>query len=134
MPVDEAKILATPKIDAACIRWLWANDWYDYILSGVCEYQGKRYYGQYFDEDGKRNRRFALIDLPEEKWKEENERHQFFVEKVGSHFDFTEDENNHRVGHSGLKPAHSHHEFYDRYPPRQERDYFQFPVVGWFEG
>ncbi len=131
MTVDAEKILATPKIDIAAIRWLWANNWYDGILSGVCEYQDKRYYGQCFGEDDERNRRFALIDLPETEWKEETERHEFFVEKVGDHNDFREDGEG-RKG-AGIKPESSWKEFYDRYPPYQERDYFRFPVVGWFE-
>lgn len=131
MNFDKTKILSTPKIDAAAIRWLWANDWYDWILSGVCEYQGKKYYGWCFNESEKRTRLFAVIDLPPEEWAKEIERHELFVEKVGDHFDFREDGAGRKC--TGVKPEKSWEEYYDRYPPHQDKDYSQYPVVGWFE-
>lgn len=129
--------LSLPKLDG--VRWVWADDWWDWILSGVCEYQGKRYYAVCVDENRKRRqawyRRFLMVDLPEEIWHEENERHAFFVEKVGSHFDF-DAEGRRRIS-EGLKPEHICREFYERYPPPyaggEQRDYKQYPWVGWFE-
>lgn len=117
---------------------MYANDWWDYFLSGVVTYNGKRYYAYCGDENYDRRkkwwRRYVLVDLTEEAWADEDERHAFFVEKVGSHFEFVDHQGRQVRNHEGLKNNKTWQEFYDRYPPHAERlDYTQFPVVGWFE-
>lgn len=116
------------------VKWIYANDWYDWVLSGACEYQGKRYYAYMIDEsrDKKKKwyRKYLIVDLPEDIWKEELEKHAFFVEKVGNHFDFDGDQ---RVGSSGQKHSDTWKEFYDKYPPHVDMDYSNYPYVGWFE-
>jgi hypothetical protein len=119
------------------VRWLWADNWYDWVISGACEYEGKRYYGVCVDENHDKRkkwyRRYLLVDLPEDVWREELEKHAFFVEKVGSHFEF-DVERQVRKGHSELKDSRTWHEFYERYSDKgEQRNYKEYPPVGWFE-
>lgn len=134
-PKEPKPWLGTPKLEG--VRWLWADNWYDWVITGACEYEGKRYYGVCVDENYNKRykwyRRYILVDLPEEIWKEELERHAFFVEKVGSHFEF-DVERQCRKGHDHLKPSGTWQEFYDKYPPHQkDRNYKEYPSLGWFE-
>ena len=125
-----------PKLEG--VRWLYADNWYDWVLSGACEYQGKKYYGICFDESHDENsswyRRYYLVDLSKEVWQYEEERHAFFVEKVGSHFEFNIERQS-RKGSDYLKPSQNWHEFYEKYPTSDRtNDYAKkFNVVGWFE-
>lgn len=120
------------EIEAKAIQWLWANDWWDGILAGMCEYNGQKYYAQCFDENDNEKtdwyRKFKLINLPEDVLKKEIEKHNFFVEKVGDHFEFQDNKRK----NTPLKPQHLHKEFYEKYPPRPD-NYEQYPVVGWFK-
>lgn len=139
MSKEEKRWLSLPKLES--VRWIWADNWWDWVLSGVVEYQGKRYYAvcvdENYNEQRKWFRRYLMVDLPEDVWKEEIERHDFFVEKVGSHFDFDVESQCRKGPEKHLKHDRTWHEFYERYPsPTQggeERDYKQYPHVGWFE-
>lgn len=139
---DEKRWLSSPKLDG--VSWVYANDWWDYVLTGVVMYQGKRYYAYCGDENhyGERKnrkwwRRYVVVDMTDEAWAEEDERHSFFKDKVGSHFDFVECPKTGRQvrNHAGLKNQKTWQEFYDRYPSNETEkvDPKTFPVVGWFE-
>lgn len=118
------------------VKWIWADGWWDGVLTGVVEHAGKRYYAfnvdQNYDKRYKWYRRFLVVDLPEEVWKEELERHAFFVEKVGAHFEY-DVEKQVRKGQEFLKDSKTWDEFYAKYPCDQKTDYKQFPEIGWFE-
>jgi hypothetical protein len=120
------------------IRRIWTDQWYDGMLSGVVEYQGQRYYAVCVDENdlndlaGSWWRRYLVVDLPADVWETEQQRHDFFVEKVGSHFEFEAD-GSRLKSRDNMKPSATWHEFYERYPPCESRDYKQYPHVGWFE-
>jgi hypothetical protein len=109
------------------------------VLEGVCLHEGKRYYAFCVDENYKKNyqwwRRYLVVDLPPEVWKEEDERHAFFVEKVGDHFEFDIEKQCRK--NTQLKPYNLHSEFYEKYPPGEQpspADKFRkYPIVGWFE-
>jgi len=116
-------IFYSPKLED--VTWIWANDWWDGVLAGVVEWHGKRYYADHLEENEENNswyRRFVVIDLPEDVWKEEIEKHNLFVEKVGSHFDYKDGK---RCGE--VKPQAMWNEYYDKYPPHnRERNYTRF--------
>lgn len=137
-PKEEKRWLSLPKLEG--VLWIWADGWWDYVLSGVCEHDGKRYYAVCVDENYDKRfkwfRRYLVVDLPEDVWAEENARHEFFVEKVGSHFEFDKDKQVRK--RDELKNSRTWMEFYERYPcptsmGGEVRDYKQYTHVGWFE-
>lgn len=111
------------------VEWLYANDWWDGPISGVCEYEGKRYYAKYVSENRNRVRRYKLLDMPEAEWVSEDARHTLFVACVGDHFCMSGNDRG-----SEIKPQSMWKNFYDVYPAdsRDETDYESMPVVGWF--
>ena len=128
-------------------KFLWENDRWDGPLAGVCEVEEEKYYFLYqddiihklteeeirkmFDEDWEPPwwRRFYLVSLSDEEWKEEIQRHDDFCKYVGEHTDYNEN-GCRRWGE--LKPYSEHHKFYDKYG-EIERCFDENEVVGWIE-
>jgi hypothetical protein len=134
------------------VKLLYHCDYYDGMLSGVCLIENKKYWFSIFDEYQRTAeeykdeyfemlwyRRFSLHDLDEKTWKEEDERHSFFIEKVGGHCQYIYDETNSLQGrvNDDLRNPEEMKEFYKRYPSSgahtKEENHREFPVIGWFE-
>ena len=55
------------------VKWLYATDWYDYVLSGVVLYEDKKYYAflneenENYEEDGWW-RKYLVVDPSQEFW------------------------------------------------------------------
>jgi hypothetical protein len=130
-------------LDLEEITFVYANDWYDYFLSGVIEYKGKRYYADCFDEiytDKQRYRKFKVYDLGEALWAEEDKKHETFVKYVGTHFCFTEDSKGKArrdKNNSFIAAKHPDYmKFYEEYTSDKYSELInkirESPVFGWF--
>lgn len=109
----------TEQIDSSEIEWLYFVDWYDWILSGVVTWKGKRYYADCFDDNPNKGngvwyRRYNLLDLPEEIWIEEDTRRQ--------------------IGEDETVDAKA---YFEKYPQDKQLEWTtrlrSCPIVGWFE-
>lgn len=102
------------------VRVKYHNGYYDGPISGVAEWQGKRYYFHMIeesepDEDEEEPswyRRYALYDLTPEEWAEEDARQASFERHVGTHTTYRDDGTR---DHGGLKPQKGWNEHYQRY-------------------
>lgn len=123
-----------PKRDLNEIRLLWHGEWYDGPMNGLLLLDGRKYWFETVAESAADYegfyRHFVIIELTDEQLAEEERWHQLFREKVGTHSDYDETG---RVNLGGVLPSETHAEFYDAYLPRQQPDYLQNRIVGWFE-
>lgn len=90
---------STKQVARKDVRYLWHNDYWDGPMSGACLYQGERLWFKIFHE-GVQHRKFVLLRLNENQWKELDFRHLKFQNYVGTHTDY--DENGKR--HVGSAP------------------------------
>jgi len=103
------------------VKLLWSHDWWDGVLSGICECHGKKMWFQVCSEILSEKeaeklgwwRRYLLLELKPEEFREEEKWHNLFREKVGTHTDY--DENERRGGE--VSPETTWHEFYDEFNP-----------------
>lgn len=82
------------------VKLLYHSNYWDGPLSGVCEYQGKRYWFDCLnedettvDEDGEpcfARRRYGIYELTEEEWEEQDVWHRLFETYVGTHTNYNE--------------------------------------------
>lgn len=106
--------LKTLKRDEVTI--LYVDCYYDWARSGVCEWNGKRYY---FEEFQDKDFVFELYDLSPVDWKIEDEREASFRENVGEHHLYINGMVNHNAP---LKPYSQWNVYYDD-PKNDHTDY-----------
>lgn len=126
------KINELPKVNWNDLKLLWHVAYWDGPRSGLLSYKGIKYWFQVFDEpdDASIFRRFLIIQLSVEQLLEEEQWHDLFRQKVGTHTDYDEDGKKH-IGTP--QPENTWHEFYDAYKSRLIQDFSNNLVVGWFE-
>jgi hypothetical protein len=104
------------------MRLLWHVGFYDGPLSGLCLYEGRVHWfqikGGALDPDEER-RDFEIVALSDEQVQAEEERHALWVQHVGNHCGY--DENNKRLGSTYLRPRPEWNKFYSL--PPLERNY-----------
>lgn len=132
-----------PQIPRQAVRLLWCWDEWLGVLSGICLYQGERYWFEAIDplddETGKCvfPRRMGLYRLLREELRVQEEIHQQFQRYVGMHTDYDENEQLHRpVRLSQEREREKYQEWkkYDAWLKQQPPfDYSQNEMVGWFE-
>lgn len=92
------------------ISLVYHNNYWDGPLSGVCKIEDKRYYFKCVHDyyDSPRNMRiYAVYELSNEEWKEEDYWHKLFEDNVGTHTNY---EKNKRIG--AVKPQEMWENFY----------------------
>ena len=116
------------------VRLLWYCDYWDGPLSGICFYQGQRYWFEAIEPE-KENygypRRVGIYILSTEELQAEEESQQRFQASVGMHT--TYDEQDQRPISELLRPGEEHEKFYSWYKQQPRRDYRHNKMVGWFE-
>jgi len=105
---------------------LWMDDYYDGMLTGMLQYQGKKYRFEIISDYEDNPRYFAVIELTPEQIAVESYWNNLFKEYVGNHNNFDSNETRE------IKPQEMHHFFYDRYKIKTEPDYNMNPVHAWF--
>ncbi len=118
--------------EVGTVQLLWIDNWWDGPLSGVVLHPGTEHrFEAVWDkrtDDWSSPRVFWLYQPMARSEREAAwERHRFFEEKVGTVYCF------HPHIERGIsRPAETHQDFYDRFPPRQGPD-MEYPrAVGWF--
>lgn len=126
------KLNELPKVKWHDLRILWHCGYWDGPRSGLLSYKDIKYWFQVFDEpdDATIFRRFLIIELSTEQVREEEQWHDLFRQKVGTHTDYDESGKRH-IG--VLQPREIWHEFYDAYKNRLVQDFSDNQVVSWFE-
>jgi hypothetical protein len=123
----KSSVKQVPK-SSVCL--LWHHGYWDGPLSGACQFNGERLWFSCYDE-GLRHRKFVLLRLSDEQWKDIDFAHGLFQDYVGTHTDY--DENGKREIQRGLKPRveSNYAKFYDwaKENPREEPHGEQ---VGWY--
>jgi hypothetical protein len=117
------------KLNRNDVRLLWYADFWDGPINGLCIYQNKKHWFEMSADDAfpdTNQRRFVVLDLSPEQLADEEQWHELFRQKVGTHCDFEEP-------HPEIKPIEFHREFYDTYQQRATRDFSANVVIGWFE-
>lgn len=105
-----------PHIPKSAVRMLWHHAYWDGPISGACVFDDERLWFSCYDEnhgdEKKWYRKFVLLRLSDEQWKEIDLRHARFQDYVGTHTDY--DENGKRL-FGDLKPRvePNHAKFYD---------------------
>jgi hypothetical protein len=118
------------ELPAAAVRVLWVDDFYDGPLSGIAEWEGRRFRFEMTDrsvlgqDDGPR--RYWLIALSPEQLKEEERWQDLFCTHVWTGFDYSGRPEN-------RAPASEHSKFYESYAARAAPNYSGNEVVGWFQ-
>jgi hypothetical protein len=107
--------LSVEQVPESSVRMLWHHDYWDGPLSGACMFNNERLWFLCFDESHGEDwcRKFVLLRLNEEQWKDIDFRHCLFQDYVGMHTDYDE-KGNRSIGHD-LKPRveSNHDKFYD---------------------
>jgi hypothetical protein len=122
---------AVVEIPRAAVHIAWTDDFYDGPLSGIAEWEGRRYRFEMTDrftlggdEDG--SRRYWLIALSPEQLQQEERWQALFCANVWTGFDYT--------GRPERRaPPSEHAKFYEPYAARAVPDYSMNDVVGWFQ-
>ena len=118
------------EVPAAAVRLLWVDDFYDGALSGIAEWEGRRFRFEMTDrstlgqEEGPR--RYWLIALSPEQLSEEQRWQELFCMHVWTGFDY-------RGRPENRAPPSEHAKFYEPYAARAVPDYSGNEVVGWFQ-
>lgn len=121
-----------PKAQPDDLHMLWHSDYWDGPRSGLLLYRGQKLWFEVFDEldGGPIYRRFLIVELSPEQLREEENWHELFRQKVGTHTDYDATQNR-QLG--ALRPREMWHEFYDAYHKRTPLDLSNDLVVAWFE-
>lgn len=116
------------QIEETDFRVLWIDDYYDGMLMGMLEYQGKKYRFEIINDytDNLHPRFFAVIELTPEQIATESYWNNLFKEYVGTHNNYDSNDK------PKMQPQAMHHLFYDRYKKRHEPNYDTNPVHAWF--
>lgn len=117
------------------VYWLWITGYWDGALSGVVEYQGKKYYASATPEsvdDPTLAYSYNVYDLPESVWADLIKKHDLFVEKVGTNMDCID---GNRMKRSRYVNLGTSDEFYAAYPSNdcKRLDVSGYPMIGWCE-
>jgi hypothetical protein len=133
--ISSENLTELPKIEKNEIRLLWANDWFDGVINGILLYKNKKCRFELIEEnsaDAIQNiyRKYLVIELTEEQLQEEEYWHKLFVENVGSHFDFDENEN---LQTTKVKPQETWEKFYKLYEKREEVNLSKNKFLGYYE-
>jgi hypothetical protein len=114
------------------LELLWIDNWWDAPLAGVVRHQGSEQRFQAIwdprTDDWTSPRVFWLFEMTEEERHAARARHRLFEEKVGTVYCF----------HPGVergvrRPEETHHEFYDRFSPRDTSVVGHRRAIGWFK-
>jgi hypothetical protein len=119
-----------PKRQAAELRLLWVNDWYDGPLEAVVEHGGERQLMVLHDTDGvevDKPMRWVLFRLSPEQWLEEDRWHALFEEHVGHHWCFHHDPPIEATDGQDAK------RFYEPYAKRTPRHLGAAAACGWVD-
>lgn len=102
------------RVPKSSVRMLWHHDYWDGPISGACLFNNDRLWYTCYDEGYGEDwyRKFVLLRLSDEKWKEIDFSHGMFQDYVGTHTDY--DENGKRTIGADLKPRiePNHNKFY----------------------
>jgi hypothetical protein len=113
------------------IKIIFATNWWDGPLSGLCLYNGEKHWFQateeWYEEDKPYWRRFAVVKLTPEQIVDEEKWHELFKEKVGESLPYVDGVLVRNT--EPLKPKEKWHEFYDVY---KHNEYCE-NIVGYFE-
>lgn len=88
---------------------LWVKDFYDWPISGVANFEGKRIFFKCTEEDDNGERIFGIYDIPD--WTEMDQKHVDFCKYVGEHWNYVDGKRGTHI----LRPQSEHHKFYDKY-------------------
>ena len=116
------------------VQLLWYCDSWDGPLSGICFYQGQRYWFAAMrpEKNNYRHpRQMGVYLLSTEALQAEEEIQRRFQTYVGMHT--TYDEENQRPISELLRPHEEWEQFYSWYRQQPKRDYHNNEIVGWFE-
>jgi hypothetical protein len=138
--------LEYPQIPRDQIKLKWHCDYHDGPLSGICEYQKKRYWFALCDEfrnypelteeclanskDEDWYRRYTLHELSSEELQDEEHWHQLFQEHVGHHTDYDENE---KCDYRAVKPQSEWNKYYSLEKERKRPDYSKNKIIGWYQ-
>jgi hypothetical protein len=127
-----------PQIPRQAVRLLWHCRYWDGPLTGICRYQGERYWFAAidpFDEEKVEYvspRRMGLYQLSPEELRVQEGSHQQFQRYVGMHTDYDEKEQR-PIGAVRPKDEWNKFEAWLKQQPKQQFDYRQNEMIGWFE-
>jgi len=127
------KVNKLTKVKRIDLKLLWQSEYWDGPLNGLLSYEGLKYWFQVFDEPNDYSpdvRKFLINELSSEQLREEEQWHELFRQKVGTHTEYDEDGKG-QIGE--LRPEEEWHEFYDAYKNRLVRDFSNNQVISWFE-
>lgn len=114
------------------MRLLYHHDYKDGILSGMLKYKEQRYWFEWYKNEEEQKREFAILELTEEQFKEEDYWQKLYIEKIGTNTMY--DENGELK--SELKPRKMHDEFLGPYLDHineNPTDYSQNKVIAIFK-
>jgi hypothetical protein len=127
-----------PQIPRQAVRLLWYWDEWCGVLSGMCLYQGERYWFEATDPLDETMkfvfpRRMGLYRLSLEELRVQEEIHQQFQRYVGMHTDYDENEQLHRPVRPSQEQEWEKYDMWLKQQPGQPFDYSQNEMIGWFE-
>lgn len=122
--MNVSNYLDYPKAES--IKLLYANDWWDGPLSGMCQYNNESLYFNYIGDVDDLYLYIAYRLTPDE-FQSEAERHDDFVRYVGDHYCFTTD------GSNNKRPQSEWHRFYDKYENHHPEYFDESKIVAWFD-
>jgi hypothetical protein len=118
-----------PKLDTRGLQLLWVHDYYDGLLSSALVLRGKIHWFECCSLAADHRRRYVVHQLSDTEVQEEERWRALFVEHVGDHLTFKEEDE----PPGTVRPGSEHGKFYDEYSNRAPVDYSRNPIVGWFE-
>ena len=133
--IDSRDLSDVPQIDRKDIKFIWYGNWWDGPIDGMLLYRNRKCWFDMFDKEESAtwdnpSQRYLVIELTAEQIETEEYWHNLFVENVGSHM--VPDENG--VRHKDrVKPRETWHEFYEPYKNREQADFSNNLVLGFFE-
>jgi len=137
-PGSDENYSKLPKVERGEIRILWADDYYDGPLSGMCLFKERMYYYHCVDDIGAHEeqaenswyRRYGLVELTNDEIKEAKARHALFRKYVGTHCDYDES----GKGTCGItRPQKGWAGYYDKEKEWPELGYMSREATVWYE-
>lgn len=102
------------------LQLLWANNWWDGALGGMCIYNDEKYYFDFNEEeeitDGVSTYHYILFKLTPEQLAYEEARHQCFVEHIGCHYEYLPTNKRKGTGNGNLKSEAEWNKYREKYP------------------
>lgn len=126
---DEFDTSAYPHVATDDVRILWADDWYDGPLGGMCEVGGERLRFACVDGgDGECWRRYALQRPTPEALAEAVRQRDLFRKHCGTDFDYSAPPDT-----VERQPDEERAKFFEMAKSWPEIEWHTMPVVGWFD-